>query len=1592
MDWRVLKIFLFLSYAVVLSASKVNSSEEDSLYYWWRGEPTPAPTLVESDSDRKHFSSHYQGSRPSKPTVPVKGAGPVPLPNPTPKTCPRYEEYHDCGSPCQVECSNLGQKCNVKNKRCSEGCYCIPGYARKSPNGPCVPQYKCPQPFCPVNEVWLDCFQAPACDRECTEVGKQCDSVGSSCNAGCFCRLGYARHPSTGECIPTSKCPTSNPVSEKCPWNEVFQQCEFRCTESCDTTLCSRVRQICEKGCFCKQGYARINGKCVPQASCSAPACPDNERFLECGNACTESCYKDVARCKPCDKSGCFCIEGYARIDGFCRPESQCPNKKCAANEVYSDCGTSCQDSCDPNVVCAQVCLKGCYCQPGYARVNGVCVPRSKCPTPPPPPTCKANEVYLECGGACQDDCDQLKPCTEQCVSGCFCEDGYARINGKCVPKYKCPVECPEHEHYVPCGNNCLDSCDKDLLDCSSDCYPGCYCDDGFARIDGKCVPEKYCKKCSLNEEFLKCGNACQDLCNASATQCTDQCVAGCFCQEGYSRINGVCVPRSNCFNCNSGEVYTQCGNPCLESCDRNVLFCPALCEEGCFCAPGFSRIKGQCLPNELCPTCGENEEYQNCGSHCLELCGHPPCPLDIPCNGGCFCKPGFKRLGKDCIPEDQCPAQCTNPNEVYSDCGNNCTDLCPDPNRFCTLDCYSGCFCAEGYSRPDYNSPCIPTDQCPAPTPTCSGKHEKYYDCGNSCFDDCPDPQKKCDLVCQKGCYCEANYVRLTPGGPCVPEWKCPVPCARPFEELKACGNNCTELCPRPGRACEKDCWKGCFCKKGYYRDRYNGICIPEAKCPPPPICNGPNEEIRDCGDACDDNCPGGIYFCPIDCQIGCYCKPGFKRVDPGGQCVSESLCPPVCSKPNEEYTECGNSCREKCPSTNTFCPDICERGCYCKEGYSRINGECVPTSQCPSACPDPKEIYKDCGSRCKEQCNSDICPAVCDVGCFCKPGYSRQDGTCIPTRQCPPMTCSGDNEEYTDCGNSCSEQCGNQLCAAVCQPGCFCKAGYKRVEGVCVPSSSCPTCGVNEEYTYCGSACTDPCETRGQNCYDACKEGCFCKDGYSRIKPYTPCVPDSQCPSKCTGQNEVFTKCGSSCREKCGSNLCTQICETGCYCKPGYSRQDGVCIPTSQCPTTQQCSDPNEMYTQCGNSCREKCGSKLCSQICEVGCFCKPGYSRKNGVCIPTSQCPAKEKCSGQNEIFTKCGNSCREKCGDNICPTICQVGCYCKPGYSRQDGVCIPTNQCPTTEECSGDNEIYTTCGNSCREKCGSGICPAICQTGCFCKDGYSRATPDSPCIPTDQCPATCSDPNEVYTNCGSSCKEKCGSRICPALCEVGCFCKPGYSRVKNVCVPTKKCPTCGVNEEYTYCGSGCTDPCYLKDALCKDACREGCFCKPDYSRISDGTPCVPDSQCPPIDGGSTNTTCGPYEVYTDCGRDCQTQCDTMGVKCPIVHIVCPSGCYCLPGYARIYEGGCCVPQDICPSSPCGDNEIWLECGDPPQPIPCPQNCLESPTRCTSALPSCDLPAKGACYCKQGYARAPGSTKCVPIEDCSSYPLKN
>lgn len=647
-------------------------------------------------------------------------------------------------------------------------------------------------------------------------------------------------------------------------------------------------------------------------------------------------------------------------------------------HEVYTDCGTACPLSCNSpsNQPCTLQCVPGCFCENGYVRDDrGNCILPEDCPQQK---CLKKHEKYDGCNAHenCQHTCD--KPmggkCPRKCYSGCICEAGFLRdAQWDCIPKSDCPKPiCKKNnEERSECGVSiCEATCDDPdkPFHCKAPCFPGCGCKSGFVRDSNRnCIPLDQCPKpsCTKPHEFYTdCGTACPLSCTKPYVGvCTAQCVAGCFCEDGYVRDdNENCILPQDCPNitCTGNEVYSECGaNGCQNTCDNPNLeqVCRGICIPGCVCEEGFVRdANGICISQNLCPRteCTKDHEYYtDCGTACPLYCNVPFVNFcTLQCVPGCFCEDGyFRDTNGNCVLPQDCPKIDCPEHEVYSDCeANGCQNTCENPNmsQLCDGMCIPGCVCEEGYIR-DANGTCVSIDQCPK----CSKAHEFYTDCGSACPISCAEPSITfCTDQCVQGCFCEDGYVRDFNEN-CVLLEDCPKIDCSENEVYSICGaNGCQNTCENPdmSQLCDGLCIPGCICAEGYVLDG-NGACVSLDQCPKTE-CTREHEYYTDCGTACPLTCAKpSIEFCTEQCIQGCFCEDGYVR-DSDNNCILPENCPPIGSCPEREvYSECGaNDCQNSCksPMFSFACQD-CVSGCVCQENYVRDdNGTCVTLDEC--------------------------------------------------------------------------------------------------------------------------------------------------------------------------------------------------------------------------------------------------------------------------------------------------------------------------------------------------------------------------------------------------------------------------------------------------------------------------------------------------------------------------------------------------------------------------------------------------------------------------------------------------------------------
>uniref|UniRef100_A0A1B0GMC4 Uncharacterized protein n=1 Tax=Phlebotomus papatasi TaxID=29031 RepID=A0A1B0GMC4_PHLPP len=546
----------------------------------------------------------------------------------------------------------------------------------------------------------------------------------------CSCKDGFKRI--NGLCLDENLC--------QCSENEEYAYGN-PCQEKCGVGPQECKGEACYKGCFCREGYRRVSGKCVAESQCP---CGKYEEY-NYGNDCYEECSKDPKLCRSVETyKKCTCIEGYKRIYGYCMPDTKC---KCLVNEIvtYSN---DCYEQCgmDPAKCAEHDTIRGCACRPGYVRINGQCVPDSECP-------CSFNEEYVV-GNSCEEECNATPDSCKEVSSykRCSCRSGFKRIDGLCTEQFRCP--CGKNEIYK-FGNPCSEDCSKTAYYCDKEeSYQGCFCKEGYKRINGKCVEYSACK-CGSNEVYTY-GNYCDESCDYTLTCDSSSTELRCVCLPFHKRIDGDCVHQSNC-KCGENEEYR-------------------ITEDGvseCVCKDGFRKEHRKCVPyNET--NCGQNEIYST-SNECTEQCGIDPATCGPPVSQPrCLCQPGYVRIDGVCVPRSNC--QC-GANEEYT-YSSECIERCEENEDTCKHEVqYERCTCLKSYKRID--GVCEP---------------EVYSTCGNSCYDECGKTKSDCQSdKCFAGCYCQKGFKRID--GVCVPEYKCgPPKCLLPNEVYKKCGRICDD------------------------------------------------------------------------------------------------------------------------------------------------------------------------------------------------------------------------------------------------------------------------------------------------------------------------------------------------------------------------------------------------------------------------------------------------------------------------------------------------------------------------------------------------------------------------------------------------------------------------------------------------------------------------------------------------------------------------------------------------------------------------------------------------------------------------------
>ncbi|XP_058828143.1 von Willebrand factor-like [Topomyia yanbarensis] len=190
------------------------------------------------------------------------------------------------------------------------------------------------------------------------------------------------------------------------------------------------------------------------------------------------------------------------------------PNEICGPNEIFSNCGPSCPQTCESLFMgeqpCGLRCEIGCFCQEGLIRkANGECVHPSECQlyrnNLRPPCESKystVNYIAQQCRGASHrsEASTFLKmKLALVAIFAALCTMAYA------VPQ--CASDCRgPNEVFSNCGSACPLTCDswqRGPQPCASSCQSGCICQPGFVRnIQGTCIEPALCPRACNRPPF----------------------------------------------------------------------------------------------------------------------------------------------------------------------------------------------------------------------------------------------------------------------------------------------------------------------------------------------------------------------------------------------------------------------------------------------------------------------------------------------------------------------------------------------------------------------------------------------------------------------------------------------------------------------------------------------------------------------------------------------------------------------------------------------------------------------------------------------------------------------------------------------------------------------------------------------------------------------------------------------------------------------------------------------------------------------------------------------------------------------------------
>ncbi|WKY12044.1 hypothetical protein Q1695_003534 [Nippostrongylus brasiliensis] len=1469
-------------------------------------------------------------------TLPPKTVTSAPAPNKNPcasvncgagATCQNSNGRAVCTSPPANPCANVvcvtGKKCQVSN---GKG-VCVLTGGPAPPSGTPAPPTSAPgTTYSPPAGCTPACGPGLACRNGiCYNANRLSDSTGAAqppCLAKCSANERCVLQSDDNSCY-NPPCP-ARPTCVRIYIQPGHPQNKCAAVLCAPPSVCNVVagearcvpppcKKQCPYGTQCKVTVVQcIRAPCPPIEECIQT--PSNDASLKVGSACRMPCpYGETCRVEQvfCKKAPCPPVERCVPV----KPSNDAqvyPSKGCT---LFCPMGQRCVSQqvqcirapCPAQQRCVPMVMADGY----YNKLTAVPTPTLSCANvlcAPDSPRCVESPTGPRCV--------PVKSCTQTvCPDGQHCEQPIPTQDAKCVANTPGPYRDYENQPARP------------KVACNLLCARGLTC---VVTPDGPQCQRLYATSQSLSDSpRVACNLFCMKGLTCVVTPNGPRCQKPYAMNQPLSDIGQGCTPTS----CPPNQK-------CIIQVGKNVVCIPTLtcgtlrCGPETKCYPGDSSTDAQCVPYSTCDTllCDSNSRCIS-GNGVADAQCVPIATCANTCIGGTICRKG--RCVTSC-KQFQCglSQKC-----VQADTGATCRSV----STCSQLTCFVGFKCQEGTGNLDAR--CIPD---------LAGFVGR-----NAASADAPRKVRTCNFSCAQGTTCKVT----SSGASCVPVKTC---------DQMTCMKNTKCVQKDPSQASHPD-----------------ALCLPVARC-----------EVLKCqsGYRCvagdqdaDDQC------IPFDTCETTLCPPNTKCVDGNGlanaQCVTDPGCEQTCvggtrcvggtCVPTCQVLRCvsGQRCRETdtgavCSQTKN-CADLhCYVGNACIEATDTADAYCAPVGRYRSndanyhggrPIPTPTPRYRGQSNVPLPRPNYGKVDHMTSYGD--EPGAVQSDAT-YPTRS---TRCRSD-EMLNQCGNLCEPKCtdltdGPRVCPAICgQPACVCKTGLYRSNGKCLTKAQC-TGGYHARFAW----------IRRQRSVTGGNRNSMNSYGDEPVIPLMVC-----------GANEDVNNCGALCEGKCsqlGKVLsCPEVClPPACACRENFYRNDqGDCVPAKQCNPNQggsyvdepvlHCRDDlNEQLDSCGNRCEPTCENafgmlKVCLLICDPpACVCKSNYYRKDGKCIPQSECPpptnqksyvdepvtpyqtmTPKPNSYVDEPITPSPSKMSSKQGNYVDEPITPP----PPKMSSKQGNYVDEPITPPPPKMSSKQNNYVD----------EPITPP--PTKATSKQNYV----DEPVTPpptkrtskqNNYVDEPITPPPTKETGKGKSYVDE---PITPPPVKV-------TTKGNYVDEPITPRPAPETSKQNNYVDEPITP---LPDTNGKKSYVD----EPITPSPFKGTSYVDEPITPTTKSyvDEPGTKCSDTETLDNCGNLCEAKCENIGkgpVPCPLV---CgPPACACKPGFFRDARG-ICVTAANCPSK-CGRNEQINPCGSRCEPT-C-ENAFGKPKACVKI---CDPPA---CVCKPDYYRKDG--QCVPQMGC-------